>query len=95
MMGEGPRRQGEVDRYTPLDSAWVVISRNDKERFAVELGSISRQPDGSYRIRTRTDITELQPDPPGPYHAIIIGLEINCPRRRVRRWSRRRIRFRC
>lgn len=82
------RRQGKVDPYPPLDSAWVVVSRGETLRAAVELGSISRQPDGTYRIRTRMDFTEAQPDPPGPYHAIIIGVEIDCARRRMRRWIR-------
>lgn len=85
---EGDRRQGGVDRYPPLDSAWVVVSRSDKQRYAVEIGSISRQPDGRYRTRTRADYTQAQPDPPGPYHTIIIGLEIDCPARRMRRWIR-------
>jgi hypothetical protein len=82
------RRQGKVDRFPPLDSTWVVISRSDEHRGAMELGSISRQPEGSYRVRMRRDYTQAQPDPPGPYHTIIVGVEVDCAKRRTRSWLR-------
>jgi hypothetical protein len=82
------RRGGSEDSYAPLDSAWVILGRDERMRFAVEAASISRRPDGSYRARIRMDHATVQEDPTGRYDAIIYGFDFDCARRRLQMRSR-------
>lgn len=82
------QRLGDVDPFAALDSAWVVLARDDDRRLALEAASIVRRTDGSYRARIRIDHAETQQDPSGAHNNIVYGFDIDRAGRRLQMRSR-------